>query len=485
LDANRWSVFVSNRVGQIQELTELNSWNHVKTRENPADLISRGVSPVLLMQSQLWWNGSPWLNLNRDWWKTESVRTLPTSELPEARKTALVIKDSFEEWNILHTISTMRHLQRVVAYVLRFINNSRKNKVDRSVGPLTSDELKHAALRLARVVQGYTFRAEIKALQGQQALPRSSKLLGLAPFLDRDGVIRVGGRLKHSTKTKTFYASIFNKASNCIKAKHPFTKMLIVHEHEKLLHAGPQATLASLRQRYWPISGRSAVRKVTRGCIRCFRAAPSVGRVIMASLPAPRITPSWQFLHCGIDYAGPFMIRDSKRRNSKCSKGYVAIFMCLACKAVHIELVFDLSTEAFLNAFKRFISRRGKPSDVYTDNGTNFVGAIRDMRELRQAFLKCVQQETILDFSAQEEISWHFNPPLASHFGGIWETGVKAMKFHLKRVAGTALLNCDEMETLLAQIEAVLNSRPLTSLMVWCVLHQILTIILASHPLIF
>lgn len=155
------------------------------------------------------------------------------------------------------------------------------------------------------------------------------------------------------------------------------------------------------------------------------------------------------------------MIRDSKKRNSKSSKGYVAVFVCLACKAIHLELVFDLSTKTFLNAFKRFIARRGKSSDVYTDNGTNFIGAARELRKLHQDLFKDVRQGRIFDFASQLEITWHFNPPLALHFGGIWEAAVKSMKLHLKKMAGIASLNVDKMETLLAQTESVLNSRPL------------------------
>ncbi|XP_036140825.1 uncharacterized protein LOC118644954 [Monomorium pharaonis] len=457
-DSRRWSVFVSNRVGQIQESTDPHSWNHVKTKDNPADAISRGVTPLQLIQSQLWWNGPAWLTLDRNHWEVDSTTSLSVKDLPEIRKTALITTKPFEEWSIFHTISSLQRLRRVAAYILRFINNMRTSKENRNVGFLTATELNSAILRLAKIIQGYSFSAEIKALQNQKAIPHDSKLLGLSPFMDSGGIIRVGGRLSHS------YLPYQTKHPVVLPTRHPFTKMLIIHEHQRLLHAGPQATLASLRQRFWPISGRSAVRHVTRSCLRCFRTSPKASPLIMANLPPSRVSLSRPFLHCGIDYAGPFMIRDSKKRNSKSSKAYIAVFVCMACKAIHLELVMDLSTEAFLNAFKRFISRRGKPTDLYTDNGTNFVGASRELKELRQVVFKELQQKTVLDFLAQEEIRWHFNPPLAPHFGGIWEAAVKAMKTHLKRIAGNALLNYDEMETLLTQIEAVLNSRPIVPL---------------------
>lgn len=251
----------------------------------------------------------------------------------------------------------MKCFQRVFVYVLRFINNSRKNKVDCSVGFLTVSELKYANLCLAKIVQGYAFPAEIKALQGQQAILRSSKLLGLV-------IMQSWLHYQSGKKTNVFYASIFNETSNRVVRKTFLHKNVNRAWAPKITSRRTSGNPGFVATRYWPISGRNAVQKVTRGCVRCFKA--SAGKVIMANLSTSRVTPSRLFLHCDIDYAGPFMVWDSKRRNSKYSKGYVVIFVCLACKAVHIELVFDLLTEAFLNAFKRFISRREKRIFILT-----------------------------------------------------------------------------------------------------------------------
>ncbi|KMQ87772.1 hypothetical protein RF55_12859 [Lasius niger] len=457
-DAKRWNTFVSNRVGQIQELTDASSWKHVNTKENPADAISRGITPSQLTQSSLWWNGPQWLNDETVIWDADSSIAPILEDLPEARKSALIATNNCQEWSIFYAISSANRLIRTMAYILRFAGNTRKAKQERRIDSLTAQELNQATIRLAKIVQDNAFATEMKALRKGHPLPRNSKFIGLSPFIDNNGVIRVGGRLSHS---KLPYST---KHPIVLPSKHNFTKMLIVSEHQRLLHAGPQSTLASLRQRFWPIAGRSAVRQVTRSCIRCFRAAPISRPPIMGNLPTPRVSPARPFVHCGIDYCGPFMVRESRRRNSKHSKAYAAVFICLSCKAIHIELIFDLSTESFLNAFKRFISRRGKPSDIYTDNGTNFVGAARELKELRQSFLNEVRRDGVSDFSAQSGITWHFIPPQSPHFGGLWEAAVKAMKFHLKRVAGTASLLCDELQTILTQIEAVLNSRPLIPL---------------------
>jgi hypothetical protein len=164
----------------------------------------------------------------------------------------------------------------------------------------------------------------------------------------------------------------------CYQRTTNLTQLIIHSEHLKQLHAGPQATLASVRQNYWPLSGRDAVRQVLFKCIKCFRARPTVQQPIMGNLPSKRVQPARPFINCGVDYAGPIVIKQSKGRGKNSIKAYVALFICLATKAIHLELVTDCSTETFLGALKRFIARRGMVSSIYSDNGTNFVGANRE-----------------------------------------------------------------------------------------------------------
>ena len=179
----------------------------------------------------------------------------------------------------------------------------------------------------------------------------------------------------------------------------------------------------------------------------------------MGVLPAPRVTPCRPFLRVGVDYAGPILIRSSRGRGQHASKGYIALFVCLATKAVHLEVVSDGTTEAFLAALKRLTSRRGLCSQIYSDCGTAFMGADKELRCLLQAV--SAENQQLLDRSASEGIEWKFNPPSAPHFGGIWEAAVKSVKHHVRRVLGEHRLTYEELATLLAQIEACLNSRPL------------------------
>ncbi|XP_046681453.1 uncharacterized protein LOC124368223 [Homalodisca vitripennis] len=222
--------------------------------------------------------------------------------------------------------------------------------------------------------------------------------------------------------------------------------------------------LASLRQRYWPLNGRNLARRITHSCVNCFKANPKTTQPQMGDLPSDRVRPCRPFSNTGTDISGPVFIKASKRRNSPTSKGYIVIFVCLATKAVHLEVVTDMTSEAFIAAFKRFISRRGIVTNMYSDNGTNFVGAERELRELQDLFTNEEHQRRIVEESTAHLIKWHFIPPRSPHFGGLWEAAVRSVKHHLKRVVANASLTFEEFYTTLTMIEACLNSRPLTPL---------------------
>ncbi|XP_077301712.1 uncharacterized protein LOC143922362 [Arctopsyche grandis] len=215
-------------------------------------------------------------------------------------------------------------------------------------------------------------------------------------------------------------------------------------------------------KKYWLLNGTNTIKGTLRKCITCFKSKPIIIGQLMGDLPSSRIIPKPPFHHYGVDYAGPFAIKNGTLRNSKITKCYVCIFICFVTKAVHMEVVSDLTTVAFLNCFKRFVARRGKPAIMWSDNGTNFVGAKRELGRILQNLFSENSFNQIISYAFTEGIQWNFIPPRSPHMGDIWESAVKQLKYHLKRIINSVNLTFESLATVIAQIEACLNSRPLT-----------------------
>jgi hypothetical protein len=345
-----------------------------------------------------------------------------------------------------------------MSWVLRFINNCRKPNQRQISSSLTCEELKDSMKAIMRLIQEVAFNDELVCLKQNKPINKKSRLLCLNIFLDKnDNLIRAGGRLQNSSLTYDVKHPIV------LPNDHHLIKALVKHVHIEQLHAGVQGTLAALRQNFWIISPRSVVRKILHQCLQCFKVKPSVMYPIIGNLPKSRVEPTRPFSISGVDYAGPIYIKECRGRSKRTVKAYICVFVCFSTKAVHLELVGDLTTQTFLNALKRFISRRGHVYHLYSDNATNFVGANRELLEIR-TFLKSASFSQITENLANKGISWHFIPPRSPHMGGIWEINVKSITGHLKRTIGEVVLSYEELYTLLTRIEAVLNSRPLCPL---------------------
>ncbi|XP_076391770.1 uncharacterized protein LOC143265174 [Megachile rotundata] len=417
----RWKTFVANRVSEIQQLTSSNNWKHVMSCENPADLLSRGVTLSSIKNSSLWWHGPLWLSQESHKWPSSE----PVAEsVPETRQTKTVLvaasgASTMDSFDLVSRYSSYPKLLRVTAYCIRFIANLRRKIRSDSIpndqnSNLTAKELFKAEKVLVGIVQRSQFAIELKSLLKNKPACSKGRLTSLNPFVDETGLIRVGGRLKHAR------IDYEQKHPMILPTSHPLTTLIVRHEHIRLLHAGSQRTLASLRNKFWILSGRRTVRKIVRQCMNCFRVNPIITSHKMSDLPAERVTPTRAFSTCGVDYAGPVLIQE-RGRGRVARKTYICLFVCFSTKAIHLELATDLSTDAFLNCLYRFISRRGRCNSIHSDNGKNFIGAKNQLRELGILINSADHNSKIQSTLAQEGIEWHLIPPYAPHFGGLWE----------------------------------------------------------------
>ncbi|KMQ83668.1 hypothetical protein RF55_19391, partial [Lasius niger] len=460
-EPRRWLPFVANRVAKIQEAVPDIEWNHIPGADNPADCGTRGLLPSQFLECKLWTQGPEFLLQFPDQRiERQSSQTFEFEELhlKEQRKVIATAVSQFQPDPVIFKFSSLSKLSRVLAWCKRFIFNCRKSISERISSHLTSTELSDAILVVVKLVQQAEFGDELQRLKAGKPLKASSKLSSLCPFLDSQGIMRVGGRLRNAN------VSPDTKHPVIIPKNHHFTNLVMQHFHVTHLHAAPQLLLSVIRQKYWIPCGRDVVRRFVRNCTICFRLSAASMNQVMGDLPASRVTPSKAFSTCGVDFAGPFLAKERNGRGKKSFKVFIALFVCFSTCAIHLEVVSDLTTQAFIGSLKRFISRRGKPSEIVSDCGTNFIGADRELKGILKNLLSSTTDSSVFSFAASEGIRWKFNPPASPHHGGLWEAGVKSMKHHLRRTMGSSLLTLEELFTLAAQIEACLNSRPLCPL---------------------
>ena len=284
-------------------------------------------------------------------------------------------------------------------------------------------------------------------------IPKNSSLLPFKPFM-HDSLIRVGGRIKHADLPFNIKHQIITHH------KHRIASLILRDIHERYMHTGRHHILSLSREHYWISKGCSLGRKIASSCLTCKRRVAKPVAPLMADLPTERLSIKQQpFTYTGVDYFGPIYVKFSKktRSNQAIAKRYGVIFTCLTVRAVHIELASDLTTEVFLLTLRRFIARRGKPKEILSDNGSNFIGADR---QLREALGKLGQRKIYNDLSSQN-IIWKFNAPLSPWKGGAWESMVKLTKKAMKAVMKDRTYHEESLITLLCEIEAMLNSRPL------------------------
>ena len=305
-------------------------------------------------------------------------------------------------------------------------------------------------MTIVKLVQREVSAEEIQDLETRGHVKLSSKIVKLRPILD-DCVMRVEGRIADAP------SAFGAKFPMIVPPKHHVAQLLIASFHQKLLHAGQNHILAHFREKFWVPNGRSTVRKVVRSCMTCKKQRAATMEQMMSALPAFRTTAcELCFTYTGVDYFGSLNVKKGR----SVIKRWRAIFTCINSRAIHFELATSLEADCFINVFRRFVNRRGPPKFMYSDNGTNFVGA---EREIRQA-IKNWNQYQIRDELLQRGSKWVFQPPKASHASGVWERLIRSTRTALKAMLGESLVEEDVLATVLTEVEATLNSRPLCAI---------------------
>lgn len=477
-------LYVANRVKKIQELTEIRSWHHIRTHENPADLISRGMSAADIVHSQLWWHGPEWLCKPQESWP-KPIKIKELQQPPEVmtelkvhtvrkqpKELEIFVKNHPKTVLLFSYTKNLGEIKRILTYVRRFIDGCKRKYKNRPKQAISADELKLNVRKyvsfptdeeLSESIKTFIRREQQLAYphecahfekygnENPKEFPEKSKLINVTPLIDKDGIIRVGGRIKLAELP-------FNTKHPVIVPPHSrLSRALILEAHRATSHGGNQSMITYIRSNYWIPKLRAELKNFTRRCTECTRHSKRPTTQMMADLPADRITRHWAFQNTGVDYAGPFLLKETYKRNAPVRKCWVAIFVCMCTRAVHIDIVADLSSAAFISCYERFVASRGPCTKMYSDNGTSFVGA---QRHIKEAFDKFTAPENI-EILNRKGTKWTFISPASPHQGGIYEAAVKSAKYHITRVIGHQKYVYDDYLTLLKKIEAILNSRPL------------------------
>lgn len=276
---------------------------------------------------------------------------------------------------------------------------------------VTVTERESAVEAVKKLVQQQAFSTEMKALEAGKNLPSLSPLRHLDPILN-GGRLYVGGRLKLSSLSEEFKHPLILPKDSYI------TQQVIAHYHMQACHQGRGQTQMELRANgFWIISGSKLVSKLIQRCVVCRKLRRPVEEQRMANLPKECVEVSTPFTYCSMDCFGPFVIKRYRKEH----KRYGLLFTCLYSRALHLEMLEDLSTDSFINSLRCFISLRGAVRQLHCDQSRNFVGV---SNALKESFEQCDHQ-ALQAFLAEKHYEFIFNAPSASYAGGVWERQIR------------------------------------------------------------
>ncbi|XP_065074000.1 uncharacterized protein LOC135698068 [Ochlerotatus camptorhynchus] len=455
-DHRRYSQYVGHRISDIVEISEAREWRWVPSKLNCADDATKWSSLPDMSSDHRWFKGADFLwRAEEDW---PPSPTLSGSTETELRPSFLGHHAPSEPVISVCKYSSWKRLVKVAALVHRFANNCRLKHARRSINtaPLTANDMLIAESSLIRLAQRETYPDEVAALQKAKAdsststVPKTSSLYQLSPWLDERGVLRMRTRI-----AACHYATDDAKQPIILNRNHHTTTLIVAYYHHKYHHQNHETVINEIRQKFHIPHLRACYERVRKDCQWCKNQHTTPSPPYMADLPPARLAAfSRPFTHVGVDYFGPVEVVVGRR----VEKRWAMLATCLTVRAIHIEVVHSLSTSSCIMAIRNFIARRGTPQKIYSDRGTNFIGANRELKQANEA----VNQHELMREFTSSGIEWVFNPPLSPHMGGSWERLIRTVKNNLMVVCSSKKTSDEVFRNLLTEVENTVNSRPLT-----------------------
>ncbi|XP_053699101.1 uncharacterized protein LOC128746075 [Sabethes cyaneus] len=453
-DHRRYSPFVAFRVSEILESTDIDEWRRIPARMNVADEGTKWARVPDLSENCRWFCGPQFLR--QDTWPGKPSLERTTAE--ELRPHLLVHTATVESPISPQNFSKWSSLLRCTAHVFRFVNNLKRVRKERLSGPLTQRELAEAETYLFRLAQSEVYADEIATLAVNNAQKRTRiNIIRHNPlfrdaFLDESGIVRVRGRT-------SAYEFIDRDAAEpvILPRNHHVTRLIINDVHERFNHQNHLTVVNQLLQRFRIPCLKATYQAVRKDCQYCKNSQAQPQPPMMAKLPQARLTAfSLPFTHMGVNYFGPIQVSVGRRSE----KRWGVLATCMTTRAIYLQVAHTLTTDSCVMAIRNIMARRGVPAVIYSDRGTNFQAA---SKELRTAIKQLDHDKFAKEFNSPHT-QWVFNPPLSPHMGGAWERLIRTVKKNLTILQSSRLPTDEVLQNALAEVENIVNSRPLTEI---------------------
>ena len=434
--------FAANRIGEIQDTTKKKDWEWVEGKLNVADLATRPlVQGTKLDAESTWQNGPEFLKIPVKEWPTR--KDTCAEMIPELRKNFVGSITAKEPTSLVSKIDVTRFSQlRRLLYTTARLQKLQKKFKKNTEGyrcSIIPEDIKYAHDSWVKHVQE-SLCEEIKAGKHKKLIPTME-----------DGIYVVGGRAErwiHSTWNRQKFI--------LLPGKHYFSKLIAEKEHIDVGHLALESTIARIRSKYWIIGVRKLVREVIRNCRHCKLKFKKLASQKMSPLPIERLKPTPPFQNVGLDYFGPFEVKGEVQKRIR-GKGYGILLVCDSSRAVHAEIAQNFSTDAFLQALRRFGCMRGWPKRIHSDNGTQLVGATKELSSV----ISKLSWNEVEKFGHKFGTNWSFCPPDAPWQNGSTEALVKSIKRALKCVMGEQIFTFAELQTVMYEAAQLVNQRPI------------------------